>query len=532
MQGDFSRVTFHSANHFSAVLSQQGRVQLDADTNEQAAILLHYLRTLATDLIGPAGCPREPAGDDPGGFEVTLIPDDSKALPDLKIAAGRMYVDGILVENDDEEGTTYWQQPDGYLVPGEDKLPASPYLVYLRVWERLITAVQDPAIREKALGIHGPDTSARSRVVWQVATLSLSKNDGHPESDAPGEWLAWLRDRIRDPAEMPGLSACAKRADDADVDVCDVAPDSRYRGPENQLYRVEIHSGGPTGKATFKWSRENGSVALPIESLAGDLVTLATLGRDGKLGIEVGDMVEVVDDASASRVADDDFSRTVPRLYQVAQVDHVSRQVTLDGSPGDECGGLGSDPSRHPFLRRWDQRKPKPSDGAIPIEEEGKEHPLEDGVSVWFERLPEPRHGQTLVSDDQPPVRYRPGDYWLIPARVVTGDVEWPQRDGQPVPQEPHGVAYHYAPLALVASDDPEAIPPDLRPRFDRLTAPPPPPAALARVVPEESTEEGVSLEPKSAPKAGAASKTAQPAGKTATQEAEEATQEGDQGGE
>jgi hypothetical protein len=45
MKGDFSRDSFDPVKHFSRVLQQQGRVQLDADWNEQAAILLHYLRT-------------------------------------------------------------------------------------------------------------------------------------------------------------------------------------------------------------------------------------------------------------------------------------------------------------------------------------------------------------------------------------------------------------------------------------------------------------------------------------------------------
>ena len=35
MKGDFSRETFDRARHYSAVLLQQGRVQLDADWNEQ-----------------------------------------------------------------------------------------------------------------------------------------------------------------------------------------------------------------------------------------------------------------------------------------------------------------------------------------------------------------------------------------------------------------------------------------------------------------------------------------------------------------
>ena len=57
MYGDFSRVTFAPERHYLAVLVQQGRVQLDADANENTAILLHHLRTLAADLIGP-GVPR------------------------------------------------------------------------------------------------------------------------------------------------------------------------------------------------------------------------------------------------------------------------------------------------------------------------------------------------------------------------------------------------------------------------------------------------------------------------------------------
>ena len=52
MNGDLSRVTFDKINHYTRVVMQQGRVQLDADFNEQTAILLHYLQTLAADLIG------------------------------------------------------------------------------------------------------------------------------------------------------------------------------------------------------------------------------------------------------------------------------------------------------------------------------------------------------------------------------------------------------------------------------------------------------------------------------------------------
>ena len=44
MKSDISRNTFDPAKHFSRVIMQQGRVQLDADWNEQADILLHSIR--------------------------------------------------------------------------------------------------------------------------------------------------------------------------------------------------------------------------------------------------------------------------------------------------------------------------------------------------------------------------------------------------------------------------------------------------------------------------------------------------------
>ena len=59
MKGDFSRLTFDRAKHYSGVRMQQGRVQLDADWNEQMDILQHYLATEVTDFIGDSGVPAD-----------------------------------------------------------------------------------------------------------------------------------------------------------------------------------------------------------------------------------------------------------------------------------------------------------------------------------------------------------------------------------------------------------------------------------------------------------------------------------------
>jgi hypothetical protein len=469
MHGDFSRVTFDPARHFSAVLAQQGRVQLDSELNEAACLMLHYLRQLAADLIGPAGVPLDPrVQGDKGGF--LIDPVSGSSPPDVSISPGRMYVDGIMLQNeplDRGASPTYWTQPDGFLDQdvSTDQLPSAPFLVYVRVWEQLITAAEDPGIREIALGDFGPDTSGRCRVVWQVAARASGSGD------ATAAWQNWLNALYFPKAR---LKARATRPDDADTNVCDVAPDARYRGPENQLYRVEVHNDGLPGartakapRGTFKWSRENGSVACSVDSVSGADVTVASLGRDGKLGLEVGDWVELVDQAYAARLADDGPQRPVPPLNRVVAVDVENRLVTLDGPPGGSIWpGLGTDSSRRPLLRRWDHRSTSSdsgdlkvtADGALPIVP-GTWIDLEDGVQVLFQ--PDPVQARL-------PFKYRRGDYWLIPARTIPGDVLWPQDANGPAARTPDGVQYHYAPLASLPTAGERT---DLRKTFNALTA-------------------------------------------------------------
>jgi len=86
---DISRVTFDPKKHYIGVVLQQGRVQLDADWNEQQAIYQHRTETEALDVIGQCGVPQMG-----GGFRIGFTPDNT----DLTISPGRMYVNGILCE--------------------------------------------------------------------------------------------------------------------------------------------------------------------------------------------------------------------------------------------------------------------------------------------------------------------------------------------------------------------------------------------------------------------------------------------------
>jgi len=447
---DTSRFRFDPAKHYSAVLLQQGRVILDSDMAEESAILQHYLRAAIADIVGPAACPSLAPG-----FEITSTSTNNQ--PDLAVSAGRMYVGGILAENG-PNGTTYLTQPDGYVDADLDKLPpAGPYVVYLRVWERSVTFFQDPDIREVALGIHGPDTTGRAQVVWQIAFWATAEDN--PQG-AQKLWQAWSQGLYRPTGT---LGARATQPDDSATDICSISPQAQYRGRENQHYRVEIFRSGVADSpaqqgpaagqkasiAQYVWSRENGSVVFAIDTLAGAEVTLASLGRDLPSGLEIGDWVEIVDDASASRVADEVPTGKPRALFQVTMIDALNCVITLDRDPSGDIGTTGTNPARHPLLRRWDAATAEVTEGGW--------LDLEDGVQVFF-----PGTGTAGEA------RYRTGDYWLIPARTVLGDVIWPQDSTGPQALPPAGVAYHYAPLAFVPADRNAAIV-SLRQMFDPI---------------------------------------------------------------
>jgi hypothetical protein len=97
MRADISRSTFRQDNHYSAVVQQQGRVILDAEANEQAAIQTQALRTFITDLVGPHAGPQ--VAENSGAFGITLVLGKDGKPANLSIrASGRYYVDGIAVE--------------------------------------------------------------------------------------------------------------------------------------------------------------------------------------------------------------------------------------------------------------------------------------------------------------------------------------------------------------------------------------------------------------------------------------------------
>lgn len=443
MRGDFTRDSFDAASRFRRVLLQQGRVQLDADFNEQSSILLRQGEILTTALLGRFGGPRniiDAAGRWAPNNGFLIGTGDS-----FTIGAGRYFVDGLLCEN--FAAQDFLEQPDFPTTDDDAPPTGGGFLVYLEVFERSLVAAQDDTIAEPAL--EGVDTAARSRLIWQVRLLvpptALPLPTG-PIDDLA--WNAWLD--VLDPPGRGLLRARTETESTNEVNPCIVPIASAFRGEDNQLYRVEIHDGGDLENATFKWSRENGSVLFPIESLEGNSVTVTTLGRDRRLGLKPGDWVEVSDDHRELR-----RDEVLP-LFRVENIVRDERLVVLEARDGVDLPEYEANDPRHPLLRRWDGGDAK-SITEVPASSDAARS-LENGIEIQF------------LQQGVPP-RYRPGDYWLIPARVALGDIIWPEDDsGARKALPPHGITRHFAPLAARGT----AAFVDLRRLFDPLGRPPP----------------------------------------------------------
>jgi hypothetical protein len=435
MKGDFSRDTFDPLNNFSRVLLQQGRVQLDADFNEQAAILLHMLRRLTADIVGPYAI----AGG-PDAFRVAV--EGNAANRRLVAGGGRAYVGGYLVE-----------VPDRELIFTGELEPNGRYIVYLDVWERHVTYHETAApIREVALG--GSDTATRAQVVCRLRAVDELRADAGELIDINVDLACDVLRRRWPAPSAPGMMS-AQAAETRGDEACVVPSDSRYRGLENQLYRVEIHRGGDAAEATFKWSRDNGSVVFPLAApicQMDTLLSLVHLGRDERFGLRPGDWVEIVNDDSS---LNERFDAPSPPLHQVAAVDPLERTVTL-GSAVE----VNMELATRPLLRRWDQRAGEESEGGLTL--------IDGAARTWHGAAGAPAFGWLALEDGievqfAEGQRYRRGDYWLIPARTATGGIEWPQQPGttNPRPVAARRAEHYTMPLAVVimqGNDDPQVV--------------------------------------------------------------------------
>ena len=481
MRGDFSRRTHDPAKQYSAVLTEQGRLLTDADLEEEHRIVSGLHERFAADVVGPSGGPLDGAG-----FAIAA------AGAQLSISKGRYYVDGILVESDSDVLLTTQPHPPA----SAGGWPAvGTHAIVLDVWRRLVTALDDPSLREVALG--GPTTAVREQTVWQVRHVPMGANPN---------WSC--------ASPMPtlpvttGTLAARATPEQLQSTPCLVPPLAGYAGLENQLYRVEVITAGDAvdGQqnliavtALVPGSPEKVTVAAnhqlqpgdyveivrtgagthpldasfsQVTAVAGNTLTLATTVTAPGPGEQVAvrrvraaavmsrengsvlTSIERIDgsDVQVSSLGHDDvlgfapeqwveitddaieFEASAPRrLYRVATIDTDTRTLTLKGAVTPLGAAAGIDPAMHPKLRRWDGVRAILT-GAAP---QDWIH-VEQGIEVRF--------GAGTYQRDA---------WWSFPARTAviddtSGNIEWPQDAGGPKALAPFGVALHRAVLAAV----------------------------------------------------------------------------------
>ena len=313
--------------------------------------------------------------------------------------------------------------------------------------------LDDPCLREPALG--QADTTARRQTVWRVIAEPVVNPTPVPVPSpvAPGSIAPVANPSILSRAAVVTTGAPAA-PDLAPVDCCvqmyqpvllpaagklgaqttggssdcscEPTPSAGYRGLDNQLYRIEIHTGGTEATATFKWSRENGSVVSAVVDISGADVSVDTLGPDANLGFQPGQWVELSDDSYLFGPSPNQPGE----LFQIKSISQEHRTITMM-TPVAQI-----DTARNARLRRWEQFGTSATNHGVPLTP-GVWIDLENGIQVQFA-----------------PGAFQSGDYWLIPARTATGQIEWPPCGGDGAFfQEPHRTIVHRAPLACAHFD-------------------------------------------------------------------------------
>jgi len=435
MTSDRARVTYDPSRQYHGVVAQQGRVSLEADWNEAQTISGAQLAARTLDFVGPAGSPDR-------GYHISAdVNDEGVATGDLLAAPGALYVGGQRIslahelrygdqpEWTDHEGDPLWHDP---------AIPTQPHeLVYLLAREQEVGAVEDPVLRDVALG--GPDTARRLRIVqrliryptaartWEEAWGQLIEEQWKPAGFRLRHDARFLEPTARIQVTGHGVDGGEQPADQGG-----------YVGANNQLVRVQIARIGDNGVPVLVWGYDNASFLYRLSSaVAGPVqattVQLATPPVDDYHQPREDQAVEVL--RSAAYLTGDDYvAASTGQVAKVAKAyDPDSREVVIGTELPPEY--LKKPGEVLPlYLRVWE--------GEFPCEP-GEEHELgRTGIRV---RLTAPEHDRGG--------KYSVGAYWMIAIRPGIGPgtqaVVYPQRilDG---PQPPDGPRQWLTPIAFV----------------------------------------------------------------------------------
>jgi hypothetical protein len=451
MAGDYARVSYDPGRKWRGLSAQQGRVTVEADWNEAAAIVRERDRKLTLDVVGPVGTPDQ-------GYAVTAIPaaggPPGSTPGDLLIGPGTLYLGGERLDLD--APVDYALQPDWldfstdplWQAPAVPAAPGTSYeVVYLLASEQEVSAVEDPALADVALG--GPDTMQRQRILQHFV------RQPSPSGDIGGSWSAVVGSLQSaglgfDAATMRAGSAASLLVSFTNPTVapslCQPVMTGGYLGAENQMIRVMVASADTSGVPTIVWGFDDASFLYRIQAATYDpgsgntTLTLATAPVDSYHIPVAGQAVEVLRDAaqltatSPVQLQGTDFIASPAGVVTLltSSYDPDLRQLVVSGQlPADYLSGA----TPQLFLRVWQAEAAAPPGQPVPLVSVNQAGTAADtGIAV------------TLSSSTG---AFHSGDFWRFALRPIEPAIVYPERY-LAGPQPPDGPRTWTCPLAVL----------------------------------------------------------------------------------
>ncbi|MFO7565981.1 MAG: DUF6519 domain-containing protein [Enhygromyxa sp.] len=464
---DISRFLLQPNKHYSSLHMQQGRVIVDSDWNERAAIEAEERRVTILDLVCVRGTPNDgfpiSLSENPAVRDVDLsTPEDEfYKTYDFDIGGGSYFVGGMRLAIDGPEGKeSFLGQGDWLQVTSSSAfMPARPVagmgentrhdLVYLCAWEQPVTAVEDSELVEVALGAR--DTSTRVKRMRRFMVKSdvsgncadaftdlLTELGGRGDFNADtGELVSKARLRVA-AAELPNVA-----------DPCADPAASGYVGADNQTIRVELRAGAEgVHDGKLIWGFDNASKLYRVQ-VDGTTVSCLTTPQDLASMPRKGQVVEFLQwgaklpnhekVAEAQGLVTKVTGTYDPQTRQL-QIDAVAEladwNAWLAANPGHYNPDDPSGTEQYLYMRVWDRGADLASTAEIDFDLDVPVDLGATGLQVVIEAL-----GQ-------------PGDFWIVAARPSTPDVVTPWDLHAEAGVAPHGPRRFYAPLGLISVTD------------------------------------------------------------------------------
>lgn len=398
--------------------------------------------------------------------------------------ADYLQISSSTISKDDDNNNNSDDKQQAQYGTNQTREPIIFYMAYSDVWNRGITHLEDPDIREIALG--GPDTSTKLQTICEVKLKEIKSvhSDSGQRRDYPDiQQIVTIAElelkKMND--ERDGRLSVFGPQDSLSLSTSD----ANYEAVGNHLYRIQIHDDGETNTrysnnneprsdnvisnnhATFKWSKDNASVAFPIKQLKEYEVVLDQAGRSITSAFRIGDLVEIVDDKDETSEHPKGYMRRITRIdidnrilswstaynYYKKEIRYLHDPVLVK----PESGGYRKE--LHPKVILWDGIKyvnAKEKDFGGKEEDDMQDHliPLDGFTDTGVP-----------ISIKFDPGNFRSGDYWNFTTRS-NGGVE-PLRSAKPM-----GPQHNYAVLAIIKKEIGKEIEilEDLRHTFQPLT--------------------------------------------------------------